>query len=195
MNGERGGGAGLVVCTVFKTAGRRPWRLRWVRFPHAPAIAVLALLGAAPARAQFGVPVPQRPDSSQLPDTVKVPQFRVPPPVSPLAAVGRSMLLPGWGQAVLGRRVTGAVFVFWEGITLTMTLKSAHRLAYLKDIGSDKVAAKRQELQDWIVLLAFNHLLAGAEAYVSAQLWDFPAEIQLQVLPRGVGAGLRLPLR
>jgi len=90
--------------------------------------------------------------------------------------------------------VTGAVFVFWEGITLTMTLKAAHRLAYLEDIGSDKVAAKRQELQDWAVLLAFNHLLAGAEAYVSTQLWDFPGQVQLRVLPRGVGAGLRLPL-
>jgi hypothetical protein len=86
------------------------------------------------------------------------------------------------------------MFVFWEGISLTMTLKAAHQLAYLTDIGSDKVPSKKQELQDWAVLLGFNHLLAGAEAYVSAQLWDFPGEIQLRVLPHGIGAGIRLPL-
>ena len=190
---------GLVVCAVFKTAGRRQWWLRWVRFPHAPAIALvaLALAAAAPAAAQnpFAPPLQPRPDSSQLPDTVKVPQFRVQPPISPMSAVLRSMVLPGWGQAVLGRRVTGAMFVFWEGISLTMMLKAAHQLAYLTDIQSDKVASKKQELQDWAVLLGFNHLLAGAEAYVSAQLWDFPGEIQLRVLPRGVGAGISFPLR
>ena len=32
-----GGGSGLVACAVFKTVGRRLWRLRWVQFPHAPA--------------------------------------------------------------------------------------------------------------------------------------------------------------
>lgn len=187
---------GLVVCAVFKTAGRRQWWLRWVRFPHAPAIVLLiASLGVAqPAWAQFGPPVRRGVDSSQVIDTIPVPQFRVPPPVSPISAVLRSIILPGWGQAILGRRVTGAVFVFWEGVSLTMTLKAAHRLAYLKDIGSDKVAAKKQELQDWAVLLGFNHLLAGAEAYVAAQLWDFPGEIQLRVLPGGVGAGFSFPL-
>ena len=194
-----GGGLGLVVCAVFKTAGRRQWWLRWVRFPHAPAIAFLALgLGLThPARAQtpFGPPVQPRPDSSQFPDTVKVPQFRVQPPIPPMAAVFRSMILPGWGQAVLGRHVTGAMFVFWEGITLTMTLKSSHQLTYLTAIGSDKVDAKRQEVQDWVVLLVFNHLLAGAEAYVAAQLWDFPGELQLRALPHGLGAGIRIPLR
>ena len=194
-----GGGLGLVVCAVFKTAGRRQWWLRWVRFPHAPAIVffVLSLSLGAPARAQvpFGAPGQQRPDSSQLPDTVKVPQFRVEPPIPPMAAVFRSLILPGWGQAVLGRRVTGAFFVFWEGVSLTMTLKAVHQLSYLNGIGSDKTNAKRQEIQDWAVLLAFNHLLAGAEAYVAAQLWDFPGEIHLRVLPYGVGAGLSLPLR
>ena len=187
-----------MVCAVFKTAGRRQRWLRWVRFPHAPATVFLLLLATltAPLRGQspFPVPAQPRPDSSQLPDTVKVPQFRFPPPIPPMAAVLRSLVLPGWGQAVLGRRVTGAMFVFWEGISLTMTLKSAHRLTYLKSIGSDKVAAKRQEVQDWAVLLAFNHLLAGAEAYVSAQLWDFPGELQVRALPHGIGAGLTIRL-
>src|SRR5213078_3390312 len=135
-----------------------------------------------------------RQDTSRA-DTVKVPAFRFDPPTSPLAAMGRSLLLPGWGQSVLQRRVTGAVFVFWEGVTLTMTLKASHQLQYDRAIGSDKVKAKKQEVQDWLVLLVFNHLFAGAEAYVAAQLWDFPAEAEIRALPTGFGVGIRLRRR
>ena len=112
-----------------------------------------------------------------------------------MAAMARSFLFPGWGQAALGRRVTGAVFVFWEGVTLTMTIKSSHQLRLYRQTGSPKVASKKQEVQDWVVLLVFNHLFAGTEAFVAAQLWDFPVEAQLQALPGGgVGAGLRIRL-
>jgi hypothetical protein len=128
-------------------------------------------------------------------DTVKVPAFRFPPPVSPMSALARSMLLPGWGQAVLHRRVTGAFFVFWEGLTLTMTLKASHQLAYDRAIGDTvKVPHKKQEVQDWLVLLVFNHLFAGAEAFVAAQLWDFPAKAEIRAVPGGIGAGIRLEL-
>jgi hypothetical protein len=88
----------------------------------------------------------------------------------------RSLLLPGWGQAILGRRVTGAAFIFWEGVTVTMTVKSLHQLAYQEDIDAETVDDKRQEVQDWAILWGFNHLLAGAEAYVAAILWETPAD-------------------
>ena len=39
--------------------------------------------------------------------------FRVRPPVSPMGAMLRSLLLPGWGQSVLNRRGTGAFFVLF----------------------------------------------------------------------------------
>jgi hypothetical protein len=141
------------------------------------------------------VPTPrtaqQQPPSPE--DTVKVPQFRVEPPVSPLCATWRSLLLPGWGQSILGRRLTGAVFVFWEGLTLGMTLKSVQQLRYQEQVGAETVEDKRQEIQDWAVLLAFNHLVAAAEAYVSAQLWDFPGSLRLRSLPgEVVGAEVRL---
>ena len=106
------------------------------------------------------------------------------------------MLLPGWGQAVLHRRVTGAFFVFWEGVTLTMTLKASHQLQLYENIAPEKVDKKKQEVQDWLVLLIFNHLLAGAEAYVAAQLWDFPAQPEIRALPAGgIGAGFRVRLK
>jgi hypothetical protein len=158
---------------------------------------VLSIVLPTPAlSAQIPVPTIPRPGGqAEQPDTVKVPQFRIEPPVSPLGAMWRSLLLPGWGQAILKRRVTGAFFVFWEGVTLTMSLKASHQLRYLKLTGSQSVDAKRQEVQDWVVLLVFNHLMAGAEAFVAAQLWDFPAELSAAFLPRGEAAlGIRFAI-
>ncbi len=106
--------------------------------------------------------------------------------------MGRSLLLPGWGQAVLHRRVTGAVFVFWEGLALTMTLKASDQLHYLRRAHPDSAATalKKQEVQDWIVVLVFNHLMSAAEAFVSAELWDFPPELEARPLPGGrIGVG------
>lgn len=159
----------------------------------------LLAVAAAAAEAQLPMPTPtpQRTaqDSARLADTIPVPPFRIQPPISPLGAFGRSFLLPGWGQAILGRRVTGAFFVFWEGLTLTMTLKASHQLAYIEDVGTqEQIDAKKQEVQDWAVLLVFNHLLAGAEAFVSAYLWDFPVELEQRALPgQRIGVGARVP--
>jgi hypothetical protein len=59
--------------------------------------------------------------------------------------------------------------------------------------GSADTTAKRQQVQDWVVLWAFNHLFAGAEAFVSAHLLDFPKELKLRAVPRGVGVSVPLP--
>ena len=113
-----------------------------------------------------------------------------------MGAFARSLLLPGWGQSVLGRRVTGAMLVFWEGVTITMTLKAIHQRRYLESIGAEgRLDGKRQEIQDWVVLLVFNHLMAGAEAFVSAYLWDFPVELEARTLSgTSAGLGLKVPL-
>ncbi len=115
-----------------------------------------------------------------------------------MGAMWRSLLLPGWGQSILGRRVTGAVFVLWEGVTFAMTLKSHHQLTYIRRIeplDEELVEAKRQEREDWLILLAFNHLLSAAEAFVAAQLWDFPEELRMRALPGGrVGLTASLPI-
>ena len=114
-------------------------------------------------------------------------------PVSPMGAFFRSLVLPGWGQAKLGRKLTGGIFVAWEGVTLGMTLKTSHELNYLRRTGSGRVEVKEQEKEDWIVLLAFNHLLSALEAYVSAHLWDFPPDLEFRAVPGGVGGQLSLP--
>jgi hypothetical protein len=110
-----------------------------------------------------------------------------------MGAFFRSLLIPGWGQAKLNRKLTGGIFVAWEGVTLGMTLKTSHELNYLRRTGSGRVEVKEQEKQDWIVLLAFNHLLSALEAYVSAHLWDFPEDLEFRAVPGGVGGRLGLP--
>ena len=49
----------------------------------------------------------------------------------------------------------------------------------------DRVAARRKHLEDYYALLIANHLLAGAEAFVSAQLWDLPGHVSIKQMPFG----------
>ena len=113
----------------------------------------------------------------------------------PISAMWRSMVLPGWGQSATGRHTVGAIFVTWEGVTAMMTLKAQQESNYMKQSGSPNLKAKRQEVQDWLVLWVFNHLFAGADAFVSAHLQDFPKDLQLRAVPGGVGLALPLPHR
>jgi hypothetical protein len=114
---------------------------------------------------------------------------------SPMNAFWRSFLLPGWGQAKLGRKLTGGIFVAWEGTTLAMSLKTRHELAYLRRTNSARADDKRREHEDWVVLLGFNHLFSGLEAYVSAHLSDFPGDLRLQAVPGGMGGTMSVPFR
>ncbi len=113
--------------------------------------------------------------------------------VGPVGALWRSMVLPGWGQAATGRHVTGAVFVVWEGTTMYMALKARQEAHYFEAAGLPNQQAKRQEVQDWMVLWGFNHLFSGAEAYVAAHLRDFPPDLKVRAFPGGVGVSFPLP--
>jgi len=46
-----------------------------------------------------------------------------------------------------------------------------------------RLRARRTQFEDWMALLAFNHLIAGADAFVSANLWDMPARPSLRAAP------------
>jgi hypothetical protein len=166
----------------------------------AAALVVLLLWVVAPAAAQIDSAA-ARPDSLRR-DSVALARAQDSvlygrPPITPMAAMWRSLLLPGWGQARLNRKLTGALFVTWEGVTLGMSIKTGHELSYLRRTGSARHSSKLKENQDWLVLLGFNHLFAAIEAYVSAHLWDFPQDLQIRAVPvpRGVGATVSLPFR
>lgn len=149
-------------------------------------------------------PVAPPPSAAQAPaDSVRA-------PVGALPAFFRSLLLPGWGQAVLDRKLTGGLFLLWEGVTLSMTWKAHREVQYLRRTEASRVdpealiespllRAKKAEREDWLVLLIFNHLFSGLEAYVGAHLWDFPGDVRLRALPpnhpAGPGLGVSIPIR
>jgi hypothetical protein len=163
-----------------------------VFLPRALTLAVLLLAAGAPPRplvAQDTTAVSAaEPDVG--PETRDSVAFR---PISPVGALWRSFVLPGWGQARLNRKLTGGIFIAWEGVTLGMTLKTRHELDYLRRTGSERADAKRQEHEDWLVLLAFNHVFAALEAYVGAHLADFPGDLRIRATPAGVGGSLTMP--
>jgi hypothetical protein len=51
--------------------------------------------------------------------------------------------------------------------------------------GPDRVAARRKHLEDYFALIVATHLLAGAEAFVAAQLWDLPTHVSIKAMPFG----------
>ncbi|HLG05365.1 MAG TPA: hypothetical protein VI383_04370 [Gemmatimonadales bacterium] len=151
-------------------------------------VAAQVLAGAAWSQDTTTVPPPS-PAPAAAVDSTRL--------IKPLPAFFHSALIPGWGQAKLDRKLTGALFMAWEGLTLGMTLKAASELRYLERIEADsaRLEQKRQERQDWLVLLIFNHVFAGLEAYVSSHLQGFPSEVQIRVAPRGLGVQAVVPVR
>ncbi|MEO7503152.1 MAG: hypothetical protein ABIW94_10990, partial [Gemmatimonadaceae bacterium] len=144
-------GWGLVASPVFKTGVTRPSRAGWVRFPHSPATTALpalavffaVVLAPAPSRAQVidttvaaqpaktlckpqgkkppGAPaVPSVVLAGQVP--APAPECRV--PLSPRAALVRSLLVPGLGQYQLYRPKAAALFAATEVGAIGMSIKS-----------------------------------------------------------------------
>jgi hypothetical protein len=145
------------------------------------------------ARLSGQVPA-SRPDSAPANPQLPSPGSRL----KPLPAFFHSLLIPGWAQSKLDRKLTAALFVTWEGLTLGMALKADGEVKYLRRTYPDSSARlidKAKERQDWLILLAFNHLFAGLEAFVSSQLQDFPADVKLRAAPRGIGAQAVVPFR
>lgn len=164
-----------------------------------PLLLLSLAVAAVPARAQDTTQA-RRDSVVAPPDTVAAdtaaPADTLPRGhIGPMGAFWRSFLLPGWGQAALGRRTAAGIFVAVEGATLAMTVKTMREVSYLKSIGSTRQDDKEQEREDWLVLLAFNHLVSGLEAYVSAQLWDFPGDLNVRRIPGGAAAEVSIPVR
>ena len=49
----------------------------------------------------------------------------------------------------------------------------------------ERVKSRRTHVEDWIAVLLFNHLFAGADAFVAAHLWDLPARVGFRPTRRG----------
>lgn len=120
-------------------------------------------------------------------------------PIGPSGAFLRSFLVPGWGQLQLHRPIPALVFLGIEGTFAGLSIKANRDLkrARLTDQSPDSavVSARKRAREDWLVLLGFNHLMAGLEAYVSSHLWDFPGDLRIRATPSGVGASAMIPIR
>lgn len=56
-----------------------------------------------------------------------------------------------------------------------------------------RLKARRLHYEDWVAMLLFTHLFSGADAFVAAQLWDLPTQVELRRLPGGAtGIGARI---
>ena len=186
--------------TMSGRVGSIPTRSR-----HACRAVVLAfamLCGGARTGAQV-------PDSARVtpPPSIVVPRTTSAPPLTPRRAFLYSLAIPGSAQSILDRPGAGALFVGVEVGSLVMLAKSLHDLRVAKAMGDSivvgftndatrtpiriesplaaRIRPRRAFVEDWMTLLLVNHFLAGAEAFVSAQLWDVPADVNVSRAPAG----------
>lgn len=136
---------------------------------------------------------------------------RFTPPLTPRRAFLYSAMLPGLGQSRLDRGSSGALFAAVELSALVMLRRSAADLREARRLRTDSLPAnftvsgdsvvkqglyttrydtdlirtRRLHVEDWLAVVAFNHLFAGADAFVAAQLWDIP--VQLSATPSPLG--------
>lgn len=155
----------------------------------------------------------QRPDSARVRRTTPATPTTdtVKPPISPRRAFLYSALLPGYGQAILGRNKAAAVMITVEAVSIAMIRESiedvreARRmsgdslvvLSYVNsstDAGGETTTAPRRfnssyvhvrqaHVEDWVAFLLANHLFSGADAFVAANLWELPAQLSIRVAP------------
>ena len=160
--------------------------------------------------------------ATQAPQSVAKPltqRGRFTPPLTPKRAFMYSSLLPGLGQSRLDHGTSGALFASIELAAIVMmrrsqmdlrearryqidTLPNQYLVAgdsvikngvFTNRFTRDLVRTRRLHVEDWMAVVAFNHLFAGADAFVSAQLWDVPVE--LSAYPRPSGAVFAATIR
>ena len=160
--------------------------------------------------------------AKQAPQSVAKPltqRGRFTPPLTPKRAFMYSSLLPGLGQSRLDHGTSGALFASIELAAIVMmrrsqmdlrearryqidTLPNQYLVAgdsvikngvFTNRFTRDLVRTRRLHVEDWMAVVAFNHLFAGADGFVSAPLWDVPVE--LSAYPRPSGAVFAATIR
>lgn len=142
------------------------------------------------------------------------------PPISPRRAMLLSLALPGAAQARLRRPHAAMLFAAFEAVAVGMARKSAMDLRAAREAGKDsvptgfttdsvtgrpvptgyapnrlaaRVRARRLHYEDWLAAIVFNHVIAAADAYVAANLWDFTANVSLDPARRSATLRATLP--
>jgi len=158
-------------------------------------MAALALLAPVAARAQLADSARVGPAArvTAADTTLRTRQTR--PPISPRRALLQSMAIPGWGQASLDRNTAGGLFVALEVTSIAMLVQSKKQLSIAREAARDsifdpgsggyvanplaaRIRPRKRAVEDWTALLIFSHLIAAADAFVAAHLWDVPIQVQ-----------------
>ncbi|HET7623553.1 MAG TPA: hypothetical protein VFK39_16730 [Gemmatimonadaceae bacterium] len=158
--------------------------------------AALASLTPARARAQVADSARVGPaaHNAAAADTTQ-PNRLITPPISPRRALLQSLLIPGWGQASLDRNTAGGLFVALEVTSIAMLVQSKKQLSIAREAARDsildpgtggyvanplaaRIRPRKRAVEDWTALLIFSHLIAAADAFVAAHLWDVPIQVQ-----------------
>jgi len=151
----------------------------------------------------------QRPDSipvAALP-TVSPTTDSLRPPITPRRAFLYGFLAPGYAQSILGRHKAASAFLVVEAISVIMIRESSADLHEARRFendslitsygtnglpikvrgrfGNTEVKTRRAHVEDWIALLVANHLFAGADAFVAANLWDVKPKLAFRATPNG----------
>ena len=141
------------------------------------------------------------------------------PPLSPRRAFLYSAIIPGLAQSKLGRNKAAAVMLTIEAMAIAMLRESAADVRQARAMSGDTVVVtyvgsdgsslqtpvlvprrfdaayvhvRQSHVEDWIAFLIANHLFSGADAFVAANLWDVPAQLQIRVTPQGASVGAKL---
>ncbi|HJU89429.1 MAG TPA: hypothetical protein VJ672_08560 [Gemmatimonadaceae bacterium] len=185
------------------------------RSRHAALVVCLTIALAAPL-------VAQQPDSARAGITARTTEadtvaarVRARPPVSPRSAFLRSLLVPGWGQSKLDRGTAGALFTAVEVGAVAMLINSQRELNAARRVRndsvfvgwstdtppvpifepaflSDRVRARRQQVEDWAAIVIANHLLSGLDAFIAAHLWDLPTQVSVRQTENGTALAARV---
>lgn len=142
------------------------------------------------------------------------------PPISPRRALVLSLVLPGYAQSRLRRPAAAVLFaateVLFVGLARQAALdlreaKAARRdsvpttftvdantgvvtpAAFVRSPLAARLGARRTHYEDWIAAIIFNHIIAGADAYVAANLWDFHANVSLDPVRHSAALGGSVP--
>jgi hypothetical protein len=199
-----------------------PTRTRPASVAAALALLLALLLAPGATRAQPPDSVRTPPitiDTTRVAPAARAAVQRPKPPISPRAAFLSSLLVPGYGQSRLDRPMAASLFFAIELFGVALARKSANDLHVAErfendsivvaipidpstglprpvrepgPFDTDRVRARRQHYEDWLAVIAFNHLFAGADAFVAANLWDLPTQISAWPSDRGPTIALSL---
>jgi len=185
-------------------AARRAWML---------AACITVPLAAARAQRRDTTSAQPRPASVRQALSPRASADSVTPPLTPARAMVYSMILPGYGQAVLGRHKAATFFLLAEAISIAMVRESSADVREARRTANDTIVVsyvdangnallttdssqfnsayvrtRHAHVEDWTALLIANHLIAGADAFVAANLWDVPVRVGLRKLSSGATA-------